>query len=219
RPVGRRPRRSRRPPASPSGSSDAERTRPRGSRPAPRWAPGSRNGCSAITRRPRATRSSSACRGTRWSSGGARSSWNASPACTCTAPGTWALRCETRGGASVPRSGPGRGQDRDRPHRQENQGEDPMTVVKSNRLADPAGQSAELEKRFAARKHSVDQAPGFEGVELLRPVSGEEHYCVVTRWADDESFRAWAAQRAPRDPSQTGSRAEGILECEVVDLE
>ena len=94
-----------------------------------------------------------------------------------------------------------------------------MTVVKINRLAVPEGQQDELEKRFAARKHSVDQAPGFEGFELLRPVSGEEHYFVVTRWADDESFRAWAAQRAPRDPSQTVSRAEGILEFEVVDLE
>ena len=94
-----------------------------------------------------------------------------------------------------------------------------MTVVKINRLAVPAGQAAELEKRFAARKHSVDGAPGFEGFELLRTVSGEEHYFVVTRWADDESFRAWAAQRAPRDPSQTVSRAGGILEFEVVDLE
>ena len=36
---------------------------------------------------------------------------------------------------------------------------------------------------------------------------------------DDESFRAWTAQRSPRDPSQTVSRAEGILEFEVVDLD
>lgn len=93
-----------------------------------------------------------------------------------------------------------------------------MTVVKINRLAVPEGQRAELEKRFAARKHSVDRAPGFEGFELLRPVSGAEDYFVVTRWADDESFRAWAAQRAPRDPEQTVSRSEGILEFEVVDL-
>ena len=94
-----------------------------------------------------------------------------------------------------------------------------MTVVKINRLAIPAGQEAELEKRFAARKHSVDQAPGFEGFELLRPVGGEDRYFVVTRWADEESFRTWAAQRTPRDPSTTVSSAEGILEFEVVDLD
>lgn len=94
-----------------------------------------------------------------------------------------------------------------------------MTVVKINRLAVPAGQEAELEKRFAARRHSVDQAPGFEGFELLRPVAGEDHYFVITRWADDESFQAWASQRQPRDPSTTVSRAEGVLEFEVVELD
>ena len=94
-----------------------------------------------------------------------------------------------------------------------------MTVVKINRLAVPAGQAGELEKRFAARKHSVDGAPGFEGFELLRPVAGEERYFVLTRWADEESFRAWADQRESRDPSTTVSRAEGMLEFEVVDLD
>ena len=34
-----------------------------------------------------------------------------------------------------------------------------MTVVKINRLAVPEGKHEELEKRFAQRKHSVDQAP------------------------------------------------------------
>ncbi|WP_394213943.1 antibiotic biosynthesis monooxygenase family protein [Brachybacterium vulturis] len=94
-----------------------------------------------------------------------------------------------------------------------------MTVIKINRLALPEGQHAELEKRFAARKHSVDQAPGFEGFELLRPVAGEDRYFVITRWADDESFRAWAAQRTPRDPSASVSRADGMLEFELVELD
>ena len=94
-----------------------------------------------------------------------------------------------------------------------------MSVVKINVLSVPEGAGAELEKRFAARKHSVDGAPGFEGFELLRPVAGEEHYFVLTRWADEESFRAWAEQREARDPSTTVSRAEGMLEFEVVDLD
>lgn len=94
-----------------------------------------------------------------------------------------------------------------------------MTVVKINQLAVPAGSEAELEKRFAARRHSVDQAPGFQGFELLRPGEGQEHYFVITRWADEDSFRAWASQRQPRDPGTTVSRAEGILSFEVVDLD
>ena len=91
-----------------------------------------------------------------------------------------------------------------------------MTI---NQLAVPENRREELEKRFAARKRSVDDAPGFEGFELLRPVAGEQRYFVLTRWADEESFRAWAAQRQQRDPATTVSRAEGMLEFEVVDLE
>lgn len=93
-----------------------------------------------------------------------------------------------------------------------------MTVVKINQLA-VTGEPAELERRFAARRHSVDAEPGFEGFELLRPVRGTDTYFVITRWADEESFEAWRAKRAPRDPSSTVSRAEGMLEFETVDLE
>ncbi|MFW0154941.1 antibiotic biosynthesis monooxygenase family protein [Rothia sp. P6271] len=94
-----------------------------------------------------------------------------------------------------------------------------MTILKINKLAVKDGNFAELEKRFAQRKHSVDQEPGFEGFELLRPTGeGQEHYFVITRWADEESFQAWAAKRSPRDPNTTVSRAEGTLSFEVVDL-
>src|SRR5699024_3832705 len=118
-----------------------------------------------------------------------------------------------------PRKRSGGGQDRDRPYRHEHQGEDPMTVVKINRLAVPEGQQDELETRFAARRHSVDQAPGLEGFELLRPVADEEDYFVVTRWADKEGVRASAVQRAPLAPCQPASESEGFLEFEVVEQE
>lgn len=92
-----------------------------------------------------------------------------------------------------------------------------MSVVKINVLA-AKGDPAELERRFAARRHSVDAEPGFEGFELLRPVAGEDRYYVITRWADEDSFRAWHAKRQPRDPSTTASTSQGMLEFEVVDL-
>lgn len=95
-----------------------------------------------------------------------------------------------------------------------------MTVVRINQLSVPQGQGAELEQRFAQRRHSVDGAPGFEGFELLRPTGeGQEHYFVLTRWVDEESFQAWAAQRHPRQPGTTVSQAEGMLAFDVVDLE
>ena len=93
-----------------------------------------------------------------------------------------------------------------------------MTVVKINRLSLPEGDSAELEKRFAQRKHSVDEAPGFEGFELLRPTGETKDYFVITKWASEEDFRAWAGERTPREPGTTVSKYEGILEFECVEL-
>jgi len=117
-----------------------------------------------------------------------------------------------------------------------------MSVVKINAIHVPEGSGAELESRFAARKHSVDGAPGFEGFQLLRPVSGDARYFVVTTWADEQSFQDWSANgaaaahagpptghgagagpgasadpgaEAPRRPVATGA---DLLEFEVVEL-
>lgn len=98
-----------------------------------------------------------------------------------------------------------------------------MSVVKINAITVPEGQGAELEARFAARKHAVDQAPGFEGFQLLRPVQGESRYFVVTHWATEEDFETWRTSRnngheddgQARKPVATGAE---LLEFEVVDL-
>ena len=96
-----------------------------------------------------------------------------------------------------------------------------MSVVKINAIEVPDGAGAELEARFAARKHAVDQSPGFEGFQLLRPVAGETRYFVVTTWDSEESFAAWrdgdsrVAHAPGRKPVATGAQ---LLEFEVVDL-
>ena len=78
-----------------------------------------------------------------------------------------------------------------------------MSVVAINALTVPEPARPELEKRFAERKHSVDDAPGFEGFQLLRPVAGGDQYFVYTQWATREDFENWLANR---------------MEFEVVDL-
>ncbi|MCU0297750.1 MAG: antibiotic biosynthesis monooxygenase [Candidatus Nanopelagicales bacterium] len=94
-----------------------------------------------------------------------------------------------------------------------------MSYVVVNSLTVPAEQAATLEQRFAARAGAVDQAPGFEHFELLRPVSGTEDYLVYTRWDSVESYRAWldsrdfAAGHGGQKPAATGSV---IWEFEVV---
>lgn len=97
-----------------------------------------------------------------------------------------------------------------------------MSVVKINAISVPEGAGAELEARFAARRHAVDGAPGFEGFQLLRPTAGESRYFVVTTWASQADFEAWrdggsrqAHAGEQRRPVATGA---DLLEFEVVDL-
>lgn len=97
-----------------------------------------------------------------------------------------------------------------------------MSVVRINAIAVPEGAGPELEQRFAARLGAVDQQPGFEGFELLRPTGDDERrYFVVTHWASAEAFDAWVSSQAfsqghaqsERAPLATGS---AVLEFDVV---
>ncbi|WP_067568992.1 antibiotic biosynthesis monooxygenase family protein [Nocardia acidivorans] len=96
-----------------------------------------------------------------------------------------------------------------------------MAVVKINAIEVPEGAGPELEKRFAHRAHAVEGSPGFLGFQLLRPVSGDNRYFVVTHWDSNDSFEAWRdgpareahAGGENRKPVSTGA---SLLEFEVV---
>ena len=72
----------------------------------------------------------------------------------------------------------------------------------------------------------MDNQPGFEGFELLRPVEGEDRYFIYTRWDSEESFQAWVNSQAfqhghrqrPPENKNDGTVAHGsaILGFEVV---
>ncbi|MBO0702547.1 MAG: antibiotic biosynthesis monooxygenase [Candidatus Dormibacteraeota bacterium] len=98
-----------------------------------------------------------------------------------------------------------------------------MPVVKINAIELPQGAGPELERRFAHRLHAVDQARGFLGFELLRPVRGESRYFVYTKWESEEDYQAWAegSGRAAHSGERSAPVASGasLLEFEVVDLE
>jgi len=66
-----------------------------------------------------------------------------------------------------------------------------MSVVKINAIEVPEGMGPTLEERFAKRAGEVEQMPGFEEFELLRPIEGETRYFVYTRWESEEAFQAW----------------------------
>ncbi|WP_019147117.1 antibiotic biosynthesis monooxygenase family protein [Timonella senegalensis] len=98
-----------------------------------------------------------------------------------------------------------------------------MSVVVINAISVPEGAGPELEKRFAARKHSVDQEPGFEGFQLLRPTAGENRYFVMTQWASRADFEAWRDGKAaqaharPEGTKPVGTGAD-LMEFDVVEL-
>jgi len=83
-----------------------------------------------------------------------------------------------------------------------------MTIVKINAITVPADSGDELARRFAARAGAVDDQPGFEGFELLKPSDGRTTWLVVTRWRDEDSFSAWlnspAFQHGHRSAAERG---------------
>jgi heme-degrading monooxygenase HmoA len=94
-------------------------------------------------------------------------------------------------------------------------------IIKINAITVSAGSGDELARRFAARAGAVDNQPGFEGFELLKPADDRTTWLVVTRWKDEESFQAWvsspsfghghrsAAERAGGDtPPPVGMHSE-----------
>ena len=95
-----------------------------------------------------------------------------------------------------------------------------MPIVKINALDVPQQAGAELERRFSERAHTVENAPGFLGFQLLRPTAGETRYFVVTTWQDEESFAAWrdGDARAAHAGKHGKPVAEGanLLEFDVV---
>ncbi len=84
-----------------------------------------------------------------------------------------------------------------------------MSVVKINAIEVPEGAGPVLEERFAQRLGEVENMPGFEGFELLRPTGGEKRYFVYTRWASEEDFRAWVESSAFRRGHASGQEASG----------
>lgn len=105
-----------------------------------------------------------------------------------------------------------------------------MSVVKINAITVPEGRGSELEQRFAHRAAAVENAPGFEAFELLRPVEGESRYFVYTRWESEEAFQNWfnsqdfqrghaqanqGSNQEARAPAPVGTAAD-LLSFEVV---
>lgn len=67
-----------------------------------------------------------------------------------------------------------------------------MSIVKINAVEVPPEMRERFEQRFRGRAGAVEQTPGFEWFELLRPDEGTDRYLVYTRWESEDAYRAWA---------------------------
>ena len=85
-----------------------------------------------------------------------------------------------------------------------------MTYVAINVLTVPDGAGETLEQRFAARKGSVDTAPGFLSFELLRPLTGTPDYLVLTRWRSQSDFETWTASQSFKHGHATAAGREAV---------
>lgn len=70
-----------------------------------------------------------------------------------------------------------------------------MVLVVANRIPVAKGWEAEFEKRWANRKWSIADLPGFIRTEVLRPVEGD-YYVVMTHWRSKEDFERWTESEA-----------------------
>jgi heme oxygenase (mycobilin-producing) len=84
-----------------------------------------------------------------------------------------------------------------------------VTVIKINAITVAADSGDELARRFAARAGAVDDRPGFEGFELLKPTDERTTWLVVTRWLDEESFTAWVTSPAFGHGHRSESERQG----------
>ncbi|OLT29399.1 antibiotic biosynthesis monooxygenase [Nocardiopsis sp. CNR-923] len=84
-----------------------------------------------------------------------------------------------------------------------------MSVVKFNVLTVPEGSGATLEERFAKRAGLVENQPGFEEFQLLRPVEGTDRYLVYTRWRAEEDFQNWVNSQDFRHGHAQAARESG----------
>ncbi len=84
-----------------------------------------------------------------------------------------------------------------------------MSVVKINAITVPADSGDELARRFAARAGAVDDQDGFEGFELLKPTDERTTWLVVTRWRDEEAFKAWVSSPAFSHGHRSAAERQG----------
>jgi heme-degrading monooxygenase HmoA len=83
-----------------------------------------------------------------------------------------------------------------------------MSYIAINVLTVGEGMGPVLEERFANRAGTIEDSPGFEGFQLMRPESGTDKYFVLSKWATKEDFETWRDGPGRIAHAQERERAE-----------
>ena len=92
-----------------------------------------------------------------------------------------------------------------------------MMYVVANRVQVAQEWQEKFEQRFQRRAGQIEKNPGFIRMEILRPVSADDPYVVLTHWRDKQAFEAWVNSEdfklAHQNPlPKEAYRGEGRLE-------
>ncbi len=61
-----------------------------------------------------------------------------------------------------------------------------------------------FEELFGSRAHAIDRMPGFEYMEVLKPLDGGNGYLIVSHWDSRESFKEWTRSKEFIDGHRRG---------------
>ena len=65
-----------------------------------------------------------------------------------------------------------------------------MFIV-ANRIPITQEWQGEFENRFRKRAGEIDKQPGFVSMQILKPISEDTPYVVLTNWQDENAFNEW----------------------------
>ncbi|ALO34377.1 antibiotic biosynthesis monooxygenase [Colwellia sp. MT41] len=65
-----------------------------------------------------------------------------------------------------------------------------MFIV-ANRIPVAEEWQDEFENRFRKRAGEIDKQPGFVSMQILKPLSADAPYVVLTHWQDENVFKEW----------------------------
>ena len=88
-----------------------------------------------------------------------------------------------------------------------------MTYVVANRVFVKPEYADEFEQRFKKRAGQIDQQPGFVLMEVLKPLTDDTPYVVLTHWQDEQAFQNWVGsddfRLAHQNPMDKGAFLDG----------